>query len=320
MDVNYSYYDINLGDIWLFEHDQCVNDKSSNDLAKKVIDKAEELIIKEGEVSFIVDLDNKESRLYYERNLKDYKKNSNTLKGRFETNYFFNKESCYQFDQDIIVKRETSGFDFWFALKLRQYDSKLIEIKNFLEFQLEGAFNKDLVKFTDFLKLEIKQYQDAIFNDRIIGTIDTWIKEKNTINRKLKGKYSSLRLRELNTNSDYLKKNSHVLSNVLKHLKAYNFIHEDTLFTDFIRIFGGNIIPKNKRIVWTGTNKDLKWFMDYLSEGSNKIEYHKHDKWIVANMCFLNKENQGFGKDVLRKASGDDEARKKLLESILAKI
>lgn len=320
MGINYSYYDINLGDIWLYEHDQYISDKSSDDLAKKVIDKAEELIIKEGEVSFIVDLDSKESRAYYERNIKDYKKSSNTLKGRFETNYFFNKKLCYQFDQHIIIKRETPDFDFWFALKLRQYDFKLIEIKHFLEFHLDDKFDNDSSKFIDFLKLLIKQYQDIIFDNKITQTVDAWIIKKNALNRKLKGKYSSLRLKELNTNPDYLKKSSHILNTVLKQLKAKNFIHEDTLFTDFNRIFEGNIIPKNKRIVWTGTNKDLQWFMKYLSKSSNKIEYHKHDIWIVANMCFLNKENQEFGKDTLRKASGNNETRKKMLESILTKI
>ncbi|WP_412560611.1 hypothetical protein [Winogradskyella sp. MIT101101] len=320
MATNHNYYEIEIADIWQYEQHEFLSDKSSDDLAKKIINKAEEVIIKEGEESFTVDLDNVKSRAYYERNLNEYRKSSNTLKGRYNNNFFFNKQVCYQYDQNIIITQESSDFDFWFALKLRQYDSKLIEVKNFLEYQLERAFNKDLVRFIDFLKLEMKQSSDTIFNDRITETIDRWIKDKNSLNRKLKGKYSSLRLRQLNTNPDYLQKNSHVLNKVLKHLKVNNFIHEDTLFTDFIRIFEGNIIPKNKRIVWTGTNKDLKWFMDYLSEGSNKIEYHKHDKWIVVNMCFLNKENQEFGKNVLRKSSGDDEARKKLLESILTKI
>lgn len=320
MEINYNYYDIEIADIWQYEQNEFLSDKSSDDLAKKIINKAEEVIIKEGEESFTVDLNDVKSRAYYERNLNEYRESSNTLKGRYNNIFFFNKQVCYQYDQNIIVTQESLDFDFWFALKLRQYDSKLTEVKNFLEYQLERAFNKDLVRFIDFLKLEMKQFSDTIFNDRITETIDVWIKDKNSLNRKLKGKYSSLRLRELNTNPDYLQKNSHVLSNVLKHLKVNNFIHEDTLFTDFIRIFEGNIIPKNKRIVWTGTNKDLKWCMDYLSEGSNKIEYHKHDKWIVVNMCFLNKENQEFAKDVLRKANGGNEARKKLLESILAKI
>jgi hypothetical protein len=320
MATNHNYYEIEIADIWQYEQNEFLGDRSSDDLAKKIINKAEEVIIKEGEESFTVDLDDADSRAYYERNLNEYRESSNTLKGRYKTNFFFNKQVCYQYNQHIIVSQESPDFDFWFALKLRQYNSKLIEIKNFLEYQLGRAFNKDLARFIDFLKLEMKQFRDTIFNDEIIETIDDWIKNKNSLNRKLKGKYSSLRLRKLNTNPDYLKKNSHILNTVLKQLKANNFIHEETLFTDFNRIFEGNIIPENKRIVWTGTNKDLKWFMDYLSEGSNKIEYHKHDKWIVVNMCFLNKENQEFGKNVLRKSSGDDEARKKLLESILAKI
>ncbi|MBV7270567.1 hypothetical protein [Winogradskyella luteola] len=320
MATNHNYYDIEIADIWQYEQNEFLSDKSLDDLAKKIINKTEEVIIKEGEESFTVDLDDGKSRAYYERNLNEYRESSNTLKGRYNNNFFFNNQVCYQYDQSIIVTQESPDFDFWFALKLRQYDSKLTEVKNFLEYQLERAFNKDLVRFIDFLKLEMKQFSDTIFDDRITESIGGWIKDKNSLNRKLKGKYSSLRLRELNTNPDYLKKNSHVLNDVLKQLKANNFIHEDTLFTNFNRIFEGNIIPKSKRIVWTGKNKELHWFMNYLVKDTKKVELHKNDIWLVANKCFVDKEGKEFGIDPLRKANGDNMEQKKLLESILAKI
>ena len=209
MEINYNYFDIDIADIWQYEQNLFLSDRSSDDLAKKIINKAEEVIIKEGEESFTVDLDDAESRAYYERNLNEYRESSKSLKGRYNTDFFFNKQVCYQYDQHIMVSQGSPDFDFWFALKLRQYDSKLIEIKHFLEFHLDDKFDNDSSKFIDFLKLLIKQYQDIIFDNKITQTVDAWIIKKNALNRKLKGKYSSLRLKELSSNPNYFQKNSH---------------------------------------------------------------------------------------------------------------
>lgn len=323
MDINYSYYDINLVDIWLYEHYQYISGKSSNDLAKKVIDKAEHLIINEGEESFVIELGvniSERSRSYYHRNINEYKRASKTLKGRFDVNYFFNKDSCFEYEQQIIINRDNPDFDFWFSLKLRQYASKLISIKHFLDFQLDDKFDNDSSKFIDFLKLVIKQNYDTIFDDRITQTVDTWIIEKNALNRKIKGKYVSLRIKELASNPNYFQKNNHNFNSVHKQLIENSFIHKNTLLTDFKRIFEDVRIPESKRIIWTGTNKELQWFMNYLSKESNKIEYHKDDIWVVANTCFVDKEGKEIGIDSLRKANGKNIERKNMLESILAKI
>ena len=322
-EANYNYYKIDIADIWQYEHDQFLNGRTSEVLARRIIDKAEDLIIRKGEVSFNVNFDanvSEKNRSYYFRNINDYSKASKTLKGRYNINFFFNKDSCYEFAQHIIIKQEDPNFDFWFALKLRQYDSKLTELKNFLEFQLEGTFNRKSVKFFDFLKLEMKQFQDTIFNDRITETVDSWLKGKNSLNRKIRGKYASLKLKELDSNPNYFQKNKYAFHGVFNKLKEKDFIHKDSLFTDFKRIFKDGLVPESKRIVWTGSNKELHWFMNYLVKDLKKVELHENDIWLVAVKCFIDEDGKDFKTDQLRKARGDNYKRQKLLESILAKI
>jgi hypothetical protein len=323
MGANYNYYKIDIVDIWQYEQDQFLDGSTSEELARSIIDSAEDLIIRRGMASFKVDLGvniSERDRSYYFRNLNAYKRASKTLIGRYKINYFFKKDSCYQFDQQIIINQENPDFDFWFALKLGQYDSKLIEIKNFLVYQLEEAFNKDLVRFIDFLKLEMKQYLDTIFDDRITETIDSWIKEKNSLNRKIRGRYVTLKLKELASSPNYFLKNKNTFNGVFNRLIENEFIHKDTLFTDFKRIFEDGLVHESKRIIWTGTNKDLHWFMNYLVKDSKKVELHRNDIWVVANKCFVDENRMEFGTDPLRWAKGNDIKRKNLLESILAKI
>ncbi|MCA0131761.1 hypothetical protein [Winogradskyella alexanderae] len=326
--MNDKLYDINIGDIWNFEQTLFQENQISENHVRELFQRIEDIIIHKGQ-PFLSTEDYDNGGEEYRRNFRvyvtEFRDSLGDFKTRYTLNYFFTNEYAYYYNQVILIDKEFNDFDFWFTCKLRQFDSKLTNLNKFLDFQLKLNFGKNISNYVDFLKAIMIQYENELLNKRLIESLNYWIESNKNGGyfegrRKLKGKYSSLRLRELNSNPDYLKKNSHILNTVLKQLKANNFIHEETLFTDFNRIFEGNVIPENKRIVWTGTNKDLKWFMDYLCEGSNKIEYHKHDKWILANMCFVNKENQEFAKDVLRKASGGNEVRKKLLESILTKI
>jgi hypothetical protein len=182
MEINHNYYEIEIGDIWQHEQAQFLSGKTSNKLAKTIIEKAEELIVKNGDVSFTVDLDvnaSKTDKSYYLRNLNDYKRDSRTLEGRYDLNYFFNKQSCYQYEQSIIIKPELIDFDFWFALKLRQYDAKLIEISNFLNFQQESSFNNNSSEIIDFLKVVIKQFKDEFLSERVIKMVQGWIENQS---------------------------------------------------------------------------------------------------------------------------------------------
>ena len=332
MEANYSNYDIEIADIWQFEHCQFLYGRTSEDLAKKIINKAEDLIISKGEESFKVDLSGNipESNWSYNiRNLNDYKRASKTLVGRYEINYFFNKNSCYQFDQEIIIKQEYPNFDFWFALKLRQYNSKLREIKNLLNSQLQFNFNHDTNKLISFLKEIIRQYQSEFIENRIVETVEDWINQFRTKKpistkgqRKMDGKINSFLLKAVRNDPKYFHQ-IHIRKiylEILLDLKKEKFISSNVGFDDFIAILSNKEISKKKRIIWIGNNIELSWFVKYLVNHSNKLEVIKNDKWPIALKCFVKSNGTDYSEVQLRQASGKKLDRKEKLESILSRI
>lgn len=329
MAANHKYYDIEIADIWQYEQNKFLSDKSSDDLAKQIINKAEEVIIKEGEESFTIDLDEADSRAYYERNLNEYRSSSNTLKGRYKTNFFFNKQVCYQFDQHIIVTRESPDFDFWFALKLRQYDTKITKIKDFLEYQLQKNFLRDSRNFSDFMELIIRQYQMEFLNDKIVDTVKEWIvpngskkQLSNKGNRKKFTNLKSFRLKEISTNPNVLKigENRARLKVVFENLKSNDFISKENAFNNFVSIFDKGEVKKKKRIIWSGSNVELQWFVKYLVYESQIVEDPKNDIWLVTIDCFVGEDQKEYTIPQLRDAKGKKLERQKLLKTILSEM
>jgi hypothetical protein len=279
MATNHNYYDIEIADIWQYEQNEFLGDRSSDDLAKKIINKAEEVIIKEGEESFTVDLDNADSRAYYERNLNECRESSNTLKGRYKINFFFNKHICYQYDQHIIVTKENPDFDFWFALKLRQYDSRLIEISNYLDFQKQTNFNKDIARINDFLKVVTMQFKDELISDRVVGIVEDWIENHSEISKDekevhsvddriiLRIKYDSSKLLEVF--KPYFDEKEH---EKLNSLLTENEIKDKICFksnaNQFVMVF--RQLHLNQQIVGNLVNTE-KWICKYFTYyGQNK--------------------------------------------------
>jgi hypothetical protein len=185
MKVNYNYYKLDVADIWQYERLLFLSDKNSIELAKNIIDKVEAIIIKDGIPVFGKDYFNSADEKiqgYYERNKRDYAEASKTLKDRFRIDFFFNKYSCFQYDQTIIINNDNVDFDFWFALKLRQYVCKISELKNFLNFQLDTNFNNEIDEFINFLKLSIRQYQSELLDKKVVDTVSDWADNKPKLN------------------------------------------------------------------------------------------------------------------------------------------
>jgi hypothetical protein len=326
--MNNDNHDIIISDIWSFEQALFLEDKVSEIHVRELFHCIEDVIIEKGK-PFLSTKDYDEGSEDYKRtfisHINDFRDTLGDYQARYTLNYFFTNEYAYYYSQSIMVDNSYDNFDFWFTCKLRQFDTKLITLNEFLDFQLKSNFNKDFFNYLRFLNAIVTQYKKELLNVRLIEGVNQWINEYKSDSdirdqRKLKGEYSSLRLRELSSNTNYFQENSQTLNAVLKQLRDNDFIHDDTLFINFKRIFKESNIPEDKRIVWTGTNKDLQWFMKYLTKESNKIKYHKDDIWLVASKCFVDKEGKEFAADSLRKANGDNWQRKKLLESILAKI
>jgi len=328
MEADYNNYKIDIADIWQYEQFLFLRGKSSEKFVRDLFPRIEDVIIINGK-PFLSTVDYDKGDVEYKRrfniSINDFRDCISDFQARYKLNYFFTNAYGYYYRQSIIIDNSYTDFDFWFTCKLRQFDTKLTNLNKFLDFQLKSNFNKDFSKYVHFLNAIVIQFKNELLSESIIDSINYWINEnKEGIDiqdqRKLKGKYSSLKLRELSTNPNYFQKNSHTLNAVLKQLEDNDFIRKGTLFTDFKRIFKDSNIPENKRIIWTGTNKDLQWFMNYLAKVSKKIEYHKDDIWVVASKCFVDKDGKEFATNSLRQANGDDIERQKLLESILAKI
>ncbi|WP_369993079.1 hypothetical protein [Winogradskyella sp.] len=332
MAANYNYYHIDIADIWQFERLLFLKDKSSFELSQKIIDKAEALIIEDGEASFGInyrDSQDKNEREYYNRNQKQYAEACNTLKGRFQIEFFFNKGSCFQFDKTILVNRDNIDFDFWFALKLRQYDTKITKINDFLEYQLEKSFLRNSKNFSDFMELIIRQYQMEFLNDKIVDTVKEWIvphgskkQFSNKGNRKKFTNLKSFRLKEISTNPNVLKigENRTRLKVVFENLKSNDFISKENAFDNFISIFDKGEVKKKKRIIWSGSNVELQWFVKYLVYESQIVEDPKNDIWLVTIHCFVGEDQKEYTIPQLRDAKGKKLERQKLLKTILSEM
>ena len=332
MDINYSYYDINLVDIWLYEQSLFLSDKTSDDLAKKIIDKVEAIIIIEGKAAFGINYrDNKDEkiRMYYDRNKREHGEAYKILKERFRLDFFFNKYSCFQYDEPIIINSENIDFDFWFALKIRQYNSKTLSLIKFLDSQLVTNFNNDIKVFISFLKFGILKDQSEILLDEVKVAIDDWINRNNSRQvsnknrQKMDGEINSFLLKNLDNDSTYFKRsieNRQMFYKVFLDLKKHKFIASDAAFDNFTAIFSNKQISKKNKITWVGTYVELQWLVKNLVYHSQKVQDLKKDIWFVTIKCFVNLQKVEFTASQLRDAKGKNFQRKVLLEEILSKI
>ncbi|TGV04816.1 hypothetical protein [Flavivirga rizhaonensis] len=330
MEANYDYYKIDIADIWKFEQFSFLKGKSSEKYARELFQRIEDLIIIKGEPFLTTeDYDNRddEYRRIFNSYIKDFRETIGDFKSRYSLSYFFTNDYCFHYGRSIIIDRSCDGFDFWFILKLKQYDSKLSEIKKFLDFQLETNFTNEVSEFVNFLKISIRQYQDEFHEKRVVETVNDYIDSRddkklssNKNKRKISGNIYSLYLRILKTDPKFFRKPDTIKSyyEAFNKLKKEKFISGNTSLDNFKEIFRSKEISKNKRIVWIGTNKELQWFMKYLVRDSKKVVDLKKDIWLVTIRCFVKSENKEFTVEQLRDAKGKATHRKLLLESILS--
>ncbi|AUP81219.1 hypothetical protein [Flavivirga eckloniae] len=340
MEVNYSYYDIDIADIWYYERELFLYGENGNTvLAKNIINKVQHIITTKGTPSFSFkeyQLGDEKFRDYYKRNADMYRKACESLKELYRIDYFIaTKGSCFEYSESIVIDLHNENFDFWFALKLRQYNDKIIAISDFLNFHLKYTFNDNMQQIVDFLKLSCRQYLGLIFENKIIETVNEWSEEKtknkklrsNKSKPKMKGEIHSFLLQKSKYNLNYYRKsgNREIFREALSALKNEKFISKKTSLEIFISIFCNQKITEKNRIIWIGTKKELSWLVFYLIE-SDKIYDLKNNKWMVAINCFVDgyglpdTEIKDFERDQLRNASDGKLDRKILLESILSKL
>lgn len=228
--------------------------------------------------------------------------------------------------ENVTVTSNHSDFDYWFALKLRQYQMRLKSISAFLNYHLSYSFNHNKRKFDDFLELVLLQYQDIFFNKKLTKIVKKYCKNalsqterKNITNkiRKPRTDYNTFQLKALRNNPNYIKENIVSFMDTWSALKKEKFIDKHTSFENFKSIFKNQSIEPLNRIKWTGTNKELQWFVKYLVYGAKKVIDLDKDIWLITMKCFVRNNETEFTESQLRNASGNRLGRKKLVESIL---
>jgi hypothetical protein len=253
---------------------------------------------------------------------------SHDFKKLYSIDFFFDsKGNCFSFRTPIEIAKNDSKFDYWFALFLRQYDQNIIEIHNFLGYQLLCNFNSNFSEFATFLKLCLRQYSD-ILSEKVFQTAQEWLDEKaveNTIktrksNKSVESNFvpkHSFKLKDVDDFKEYFVKKANDFSEVIKELREH-FVHESTRVQQLKDILSGIEIDPKNRIEWRGSFNELKMFVSILNYDLKKIQLIKNGIWETTCTCFTKNGNE-IEVNQLSKAKGSD-SKKNLLIAIIEKI
>jgi len=266
--ANFKYYTIDLGDIWEYERDQFLTGGSDEILAQKILDLAQQCIIKRGQPSFgkeTLSIDSK----YYDRNVFDYI-NADLMK-KYLLEYFINKFNCYEYNQCILITKIEDEYDFFFALKLRQYSDDLFKVHDFLRYHLINTYSNEVRSFIKYLSISIHQY-DYLF--------------KKGLKKQVKEFISKLE----NADAD--------------NSTFDNIVHDKS--DQIVKIKSKGLSGKKNKItaqkskIWSGTNEQLDILFKFANNNlfrkisqkefrnhfTGKTYYNKID-WIAGDKAFI---------------------------------
>ena len=180
MDINFTYYEIDSGDIYEYERQRMLSEVEfgiyQEDLAEKILDTLEILILKKNKPFTIYNFDGGDNS-YYLRYENQYKNHKNSIKGRFKIGFFPNVNSFYDLNSKIKFSKDDSYYLFFFALKLRQYETDSEHLFDFLNYQKKNNYHKQSELLKETL---IKIIQHPFIPETITAIINQWIDKKLT--------------------------------------------------------------------------------------------------------------------------------------------
>jgi hypothetical protein len=175
----YTNYKVDISDIWAYEQEQFMEGKSSREHAQKLLDLAQQYIIKKAKPLFGISMYHNGTdaeKVYYNRVAAEYANSLANLEDLYRIDYFFHWDDFFNYTQEVILKFKDQDFPFFFLLKLRQYNENLFELNNFLTFQLRKSFNNNAARFTGFLSIVLLD-RDGFLNENIKALISKFINE-----------------------------------------------------------------------------------------------------------------------------------------------
>jgi hypothetical protein len=161
-------FPILIGDVWNFERGLLLDEGSNEEVLLIAMEKIRAVIIDRGRASVTHKYaqSSPDTAQYLGRKAERFC-NARNLEQLVALNYFFSRDDLYEYNHDILISKEDKDFDYWFALKLRQYDLALKYLNEFLKHHLENTFSEQTSSFQDFLELLLLQYQDTLLSERV---------------------------------------------------------------------------------------------------------------------------------------------------------
>lgn len=323
--MNYTYFAIDLSDIWSFIRLQYLNNQIEDIHASELIYKIQPLIVKSSTPT-IKYIDFKEDKSgYYPAQVEGYRYQE--LRERYAIDYFLNGDDLYQYDNEIIVESDNYDFAYWFALKLRQYDLKLELVKSFLHYQFKNSL-QSYEGFERFIRITVRQYRELLLSEKLSLTVEEEIsflkntEEKPAINNLSKEKSAKSFKNDFKQFPSFKLCRSFQLTqrqsflDVLNHLKGCNLISPSTTLENFMLLFDSQLFTEKNKIVWTGNNVQLQAFVKSLM--ANHIIEANRNKWKITQSCFVNSRGESFTTEQLRNANGKTLGDK--LEKVILKL
>jgi hypothetical protein len=267
MEIKYTNYNINLKEIKEYEESMIKLGKTSDRLGLKILNKIEAVIFNKREPRFgLKDYDRNDK--YYSDYKNKHEGALNDVVERFKLNFFFVNGDCFDYDENIIIDNTFLDFEFWFVLKLRQYEFRLSEVRNFLKYHLRTNFDGSINEFVDFLKFNINEYQTELLDIVVVETVNDLIQDK--FGNKLILEINKDNLKLFDALKFYFEKKEH---KKLKQLLGKEEIQGKICFrgnaNQFLSIF--NQLHLNQRVIGKISNTE-RWICEYFTYLNKKDE------------------------------------------------
>jgi hypothetical protein len=195
-DPNYTYYRIDLGEIWEYEANYFLEGNSSDSFISNLKTRYEIFVInamkyQQHQNSHIwftkfqirpftstrdYDKGDQSDKDYFVRHLRKYQECS-TIEDYVRLSYFMVQNDFFEQTQTIYATPQLSDFEYWFSLKLRQYTKGLKYIGELCEYNLTHLYGNDFQEFKKLLKILIHQYKDDLITESVVLFVNQWIEE-----------------------------------------------------------------------------------------------------------------------------------------------
>ena len=297
MEPCYDYLEINIFDIWQYEKQCFLGSKTDQEHLQKLTTKIQNKIysyyetkkpISESQPNKIVEpFSRKEGDQYFTKYKNEWNNRvSKGLKELIYLDYFLFKNAFFEYNYDIVIDIKDEDFNYWFCLKLRQYQSNLVKLYDFLNYQFKLNFNEEIKKLKVFLNFIFIQEEQVLFNQKFVSIVEDWLKDLRTKNHKEAPKTYYL---DIVRDQPNILKSNDTLSDVFYSLKRNRYLLEGTKYDQFILIFKNNQLKQEEKLKWTGSMKQLKIFIESFCKKNVCSLINGIDKWKVATFCFQRK-------------------------------